>query len=489
MGDRLRVFADRTDLRPTDRDHLRALVEDWTLVSDLAFADLVLWVPTWNKTGFTAVAQVRPATGPTSVPEDIVGRFVPRGRRALLDRAFQSGLVVRAESDQRDPRVAFESIPVTVDGRSIAVIARHVSGRGEQRGALEEAYLRSADDLIAMISTGDFPIAEGLSSTDSPPRVGDGLIRVDPRGVVSMASPNALSAFHRLGLAADLLGAQLSATATGLTRSPGLVDEALGLVASGRAAGAAQVENSDASVTLRSIPLRRDGEFVGALVLVRDVTDLRRRERALLTKESTIREIHHRVKNNLQTVAALLRLQARQISEPAGQAALTEAVRRVGAIAVVHETLSTQEGDDVDFDEVADRVVALTRELAVDVSVERTGSAGHMPADTVTPLAMSIAELLSNAVAHGMADRQDDSQVAEGNRGSVRLVLARNDRRVTIEVIDEGSGMPPDFDPATATGLGTRIVRALVTEELGGAVSWEPHLPQGTRVVIDALVR
>lgn len=482
MGDRLRLFADRTDLRPADRDHLLALVEDWTLVSDLGFADLVLWVPTWNQTGFTAVAQIRPATGPTSLPEDMVGRFVPRGRRVLLDRAYQSGVVVRATRDHSDPRVAFESIPVTVEGRSIAVIARHASGRGDQRGALEEAYLRSADDLIAMISTGEFPFAEGLSSTDAPPRVGDGLIRIDPRGIVAMASPNALSAFHRLGLAADLVGAQLTATVTALTRTPGLVDEALGLVASGRSSGASQVENADASVTLRSIPLRRDDEFVGALVLVRDVTDLRRRERALLTKDSTIREIHHRVKNNLQTVAALLRLQARQLSEPAGQAALSDAVRRVGAIAVVHETLSTQEGDDVDFDEVADRVVALTRDLALDVDVERTGSAGRMPADVVTPLALSIAELLANAVAHGISE-------SDHERRKVRLDLARNGRRVTVEVVDSGVGMPSDFDPALAVGLGTRIVRTLVTEELRGAVSWEPQVPYGTRVVIDALVR
>jgi two-component sensor histidine kinase len=233
---------------------------------------------------------------------------------------------------------------------------------------------------------------------------------------------------------------------------------------------------------LRSIPLRRDDEFVGALVLVRDVTDLRRRERALLTKDSTIREIHHRVKNNLQTVAALLRLQARQLSEPAGQAALSDAVRRVGAIAVVHETLSTQEGDDVDFDEVADRVVALTRDLALDVDVERTGSAGRMPADVVTPLALSIAELLANAVAHGISE-------SDHERRKVRLDLARNGRRVTVEVVDSGVGMPSDFDPALAVGLGTRIVRTLVTEELRGAVSWEPQVPYGTRVVIDALVR
>ena len=72
------------------------------------------------------------------------------------------------------------------------------------------------------------------------------------------------------------------------------------------------------------------GDRIGALVLLRDVTELRRRERELMTKDATIREIHHRVKNNLQTVAALLRLQARRLRIPEGRAALEEAVRRVG---------------------------------------------------------------------------------------------------------------------------------------------------------------
>ena len=101
-----------------------------------------------------------------------------------------------------------------------------------------------------------------------------------------------------------------------------------------------ELGNAQATVILRSIPLRPAGEHTGGLVLLRDVTELRRRDRELVTKDATIREIHHRVKNNLQTVAALLRLQARRIDIPEGRVALEEAVRRVGAIAVVHETLS-----------------------------------------------------------------------------------------------------------------------------------------------------
>jgi two-component system, sensor histidine kinase PdtaS len=471
MVDRRRLLADRTDLKPADRDHLRALVSEWNLVADLAFADLVMWVPTWNRTGFTAVAQARPSTGPTAIPDDVVGRFVAKGRRPTLDRALATGRIAHG----REGEVA---IPVSRDSQVVAVVARHAARRDAAGGALEAVYQQSAADLVEMIASGDFPLGEGLSATDSPPRVGDGLIRLSEDGIVQIASPNAISAFHRLGLAADLVGNELARTAVRLSHTPGPVDEAIALVATGGAHGSAQIENEDAAVNLRSLPLRRDGEFVGALVLVRDVTDLRRRERALLTKDSTIREIHHRVKNNLQTVAALLRLQARRIDSAEGRAALEEAVRRVGAIAVVHETLAEQEGKDADFDAVADRIVALTRDLTVGANVSRSGSAGRLPSEVVTPLAMTLAELLSNAVEHGLA----------GEPGEVSLRLNRRGRRLTAEVCDNGVGLPTGFDPMDAGGLGLRIVRTLVDEELSGAVSWEPQLPSGTRVAIDFLI-
>ncbi|MFZ1855059.1 MAG: sensor histidine kinase [Candidatus Nanopelagicales bacterium] len=477
MVDRRRLLADRSDLRPEDRDQLRALVADWTLVADLAFADLVLWVPTWNDGGFTAVAQARPTTGPTAIPDDVVGQFVAKGRRLILDRAYTSGRVVR-RFEEAGPTGLEEAIPVTREGRVIAVIARHAARRDVAGGALEAAYLASAAELIAMIAAGNFPLPEGLSATDSPPRVGDGFIRLDPNGQVTVASPNALSAFHRLGLAHGLVGTDLAGTAVRLARTPGPVDEAIALVCAGRSAGSAQIENPEAAVTLRSLPLTLDETHMGALVLVRDVTDLRRQERALLTKESTIREIHHRVKNNLQTVAALLRLQARRIDEPLGRAALEEAVRRVGAIAVVHEALSNQGGEHADFDDVADRIIALARDLAQDADVRRVGSAGRLPATVVTPLAMALNEVLSNAVAHGLA----------GGSGEVRLKLTRVGRRVTAEVSDTGVGLPAGFKPTEMAGLGLRIVKTLVTEELGGAVTWEPGSPNGTTVVIDVLL-
>ena len=88
----------------------------------------------------------------------------------------------------------------------------------------------------------------------------------------------------------------------------------------------------------RCIPLVEGGSVVGGVLLVRDVSELRVRDRLLLSKDATIREIHHRVKNNLQTISSLLRLQSRRLTNEEAKAAVNESVRRIRTIALVHET-------------------------------------------------------------------------------------------------------------------------------------------------------
>jgi two-component sensor histidine kinase len=229
--------------------------------------------------------------------------------------------------------------------------------------------------------------------------------------------------------------------------------------------------------------LRPTGEHLGALVLLRDVTDLRRRDRELLTKDATIREIHHRVKNNLQTVAALLRLQARRLTVPEGREALEEAVRRVGSIAIVHETLSQAFDEYVDFDEVADRLRVMVAELSsrgVAVASVRQGSFGTLTAELATPLAMVLTEVLQNAVEHGYGD---------GRPGTITMRVRRPTGRLQVDVDDDGKGLPEHFDLAGSTSLGLSIVRTLVESELDGTLDIRSRRTGGTRVTLDLPVR
>jgi two-component sensor histidine kinase len=478
MATLTRLVEDRTDLAAADVALLARIAEEWSLLADLSLSDLVLWVPTWNEGGLVAVAQVRPTTAPTTVPDDVVGSFAPRGRYPQLDQAAAFGRAVTLR-DIQHPWVpsGTEAYPVRRHDRVIGVLARHASGAPRVAGQLEEIYLTSADDLLAMLVEGHWPVVEGGADTAETPRVGDGIVRLDAEGTVAYASPNAVSALRRLGLATDVVGSSFAELALRLSHRPGPMDEALTAVAAGRGAGRADIENATAVVLLRGIPLIRNGVGAGSLVFVQDVTDLRRRERALISKDATIREIHHRVKNNLQTVAAMLRLQARRASTAEAKEALAEAELRVAAIALVHESLSAEAGERVAFDEIVDRVVGLVRDLAPAFAgggppplIVREGSWGSLPSDLATPLVMAVSELLHNAVEHAGA-----SEIR------VRLGLDEADGMLELTVQDDGRGLPDGFDEEQ-TGLGLSIVRSLVNGDLHGACAFAGQPGTGTQV-------
>lgn len=478
------LLARHTDLGFADVEWLHLLVGDWQMISDLSFADLVLWAPDRSGDGWVAVAHCRPSTGATVHYDDVVGVQAPHERGVQVDRARELRRICR----ERDPvwyddiPVREEAVPVVRSDRVVAVVGRHTNlAAARTPSRLELTYLQCADDLARMIAAGDFPSADSPTGPRrGAPRVGDGLIRLDRDGRVTYASPNAVSAVHRLGYVGEVIDRSLPEITTPLLDISGPVDESLPLVLSGRAPWRSDLEARGTTLSLRAIPLTAAGQRIGALVLLRDVSELRRRERELMTKDATIREVHHRVKNNLQTVAALLRLQARRIRSDEGRMALQEAMRRVATIALVHETLSEKVGGTVDFDDVVDRTVTPAVELAAEgttLTLQREGRFGALRAENATPLALVFAELVTNAVEHGLA----------GRSGTVTLAARREGNHLTAVVRDDGAGLPEGF-VAGADGLGTQIVQALVGGEMRGSIRWGSLPGGGTEVVVEVTV-
>jgi two-component sensor histidine kinase len=225
---------------------------------------------------------------------------------------------------------------------------------------------------------------------------------------------------------------------------------------------------------MRAIPQMEKERATGLVVLMRDVTDLRRRDRLLMSKDATIREIHHRVKNNLQTIAALLRLQGRRLESKEAKQAIRESERRIRSIAVVHETLSRDAAEVVDFGEI---VRPLVREVEDSVSSPEArvrfvveGDPGELPGEVATPLAVVLNELMQNAVDHAFPIG-DDPVESRRVEGMVVVRLHRLDGELRIDVVDNGVGLPATFSLEGSKGLGLSIVQTLVTGELGGAIT------------------
>ncbi|WP_119698166.1 sensor histidine kinase [Microbacterium halotolerans] len=471
----------------TDIEWLHRVAADGQLLADLASADIVLWAPTADESHL-AVAHARPSGAATLFYRDIVGEKVrPQWQKQVRDAVTRREIVDTSSPEWfEETPTRVRAVPIVrTDGeapRVIGVLTRHTN-LGEVRAPSRQqiTFNECADSIFRMIATAEFPDKDApTGARRGAPRASDGLVRLEVDGTITFASPNALSAFNRLGFAEELEGESLPDVTASLVEASAEVDESLPVVASGRAAWRTDVNARGVTVALRTIPLTDHGERSGAIVLCRDVTELRNQEQEILTKDATIREIHHRVKNNLQTVASLLRIQARRTPSEEAADALGQAMRRVASIAVVHDTLSEGLTQNVDFDVVFERVLRLVAEVAAAPNtLARTrlsGRFGVLPSKYATPLALALTEVVTNAVEHGLKDSD----------GEVEIVTERSDERLSVRIRDNGIGLQGG---KVGRGLGTQIVRTLIQGELGGTIDWTSPESGGTEVIVDIPLR
>ncbi len=465
-------------------DHLQAVVSDWQILSDLSFADLLMLARD-HTDRFVVLAQMRPYTAPTLHHEDLVGDVFAPEDLTHVEAAFETGQIQRLDgrlvdnpsvpgvADDLEGSVASrdDAIPIWFGGEVIAVVTRQINPATTRAvSALEKAYLGTADELVDMLAVGAFPYPGESHERELAPRVGDGMLRLEPSGRVAYASPNAVSAYRRLGVVGNVIDRNIA--------DFDMDDVAVLRALADGDALESEVEARGAVVLRRLLPLTRDHEVLGGLMLLREVTELRRHERLLLYKDATIREIHHRVKNNLQTVASLLRLQGRRLQVPEAVEALAESVRRISSIALVHETLSQDARQRVSFDKVASRLADMLTTGLTDperpVQVIIDGLAGELGPDVATPLALVMSELVQNAVEHAFPSRG----------GEVVVRLDRRPARLLMEVVDDGVGLPDGWDLRVSANLGLQISLTLVESELAGTLSVDSD-ESGTRCLVD----
>lgn len=445
--------------------HLGALISEWGMLADFCFADMLLYLPVRNDRWLIG-AQVRAATGQTLYHTDYVNTWASETEHVLLDSAYKSGEIIRGEIrvEAIGGTANMLTIPVRHGDQVLAVLSREwVTDAARRPGQLETTYLEIFANFAEMIAHGLFPFQGKVADTSIAPRVGDGVIVLNADARVRYASPNAVSALHRVGVSANAVGQTLAELGVAETAARHAFERKEPVVEEFEQA-------ADVTLLTRSIPLLKQTshgpEVTGGVLLLRDVSELRRRDRLLLTKDATIREIHHRVKNNLQTISSLLRLQGRRLSSLEAKEAVAESVQRIRTIALVHETLSREPGENISFIEIVRPLMRLVEEGLQSADRPVTfivrGEGGRLPATVATPLSVVILELLQNAVDHAFPEGSPG--------GSVVVSLSHDEHSLGVRVVDNGTGLQPNFELSKATGLGLTIVRTLVTTELAGSI-------------------
>jgi two-component sensor histidine kinase len=470
------IASQRTNLNESAVDHLLRLTASWSLLADLSFSDMVLMAKVEGPLvpaeldgpgagDFVVLGQVRPNNRSTLINDDLVGSIQSSQAWPLVELTFDSATrVVGVASIETVPdRAPVWCIPVRFDARIVAVLVRVQGPLRGPASLYEQAYLSIFERLCEMVAGATFPFREDDVAGPGMPRVGDGIILIDGSGLVEFATPNASNALHRLGIYGPAEGQSLDELGLRIR----VVERALEFALPAME----EVDRGhDVAILFHCVPLLENNTPTGAVILLRDVSDLRQLNRLVLNKEAAVREVHHRVKNNLQTISSLLRLQARRSDEVETRTALLEAERRVRSIAVVHEVLSREPGEEVVFDEIVRSLVLLVEDTVLalhPVEIVVNGDLGVLPTDLATPLAVALAELLTNAVEHAFIDF---GGVDNNHVGVVTLNLHQQDGNAIAEIRDNGRGLGTDFSLEVPTSLGLSIVRDLIRAQLRGTI-------------------
>ena len=452
-----RTFAECRDLALDEIEAIQAMARSLPVVADLARADALIFCQSRHDE-LIITSEAKPWSVSAVHADDMVGKRSSRRDEPIVWKAFDKqrnsqgfrpGTIMGATTAQ-------DVFPFCHGGRMVAAVSFETNETVRNRHRRRSPVILKAIGILQQQLLEDQIDLSALSRTSQR----DALLVVDPAGAIQYMSGTAESLYQKLGFRANLLKRKVEELGTN--------EVAFLQAMETRQACEIETREQDWIWIRKAVPLFEDDQLKGIILGVRDVTESREKEHELRIKAAMLQEVHHRVKNNLQTIAALLRMQARRLPESGAREALLESVNRILSVAVVHEFLSHDESSEINIKEVSQSILREVTTGTVgpekQLKIVLNGPSLSLPAQQATSCALIINELLQNAVEHGYANR---------HQGTIQINLNESAEETIIEIIDDGEGLPPGFNLERDANLGLQIVQTLVQEDLRGSLSFE----------------
>ena len=478
------------ELSDADAARLHRICHALPITADVNRADVLLYGPTKNTRRARVLCHAMPRSISSYYREEAAGRIFDVTEQPLVMHALQQGRGGRRQIEfvRSGAPVIQDVYPIYHENRGehrrvIAALVVETNMIAHERQLRRDLAFRQATLwLLEMCLAGELAGAERLS------RFGlyDGIYLVDRSRTIAYMSGIAANLFRAAGLAVDTEGQQV-------TELEHQDDELVEAAFHGGECLERRDETEDGRVWVRkALPLRKPGvwrigrrriprlqwprpkagtlrvrrdrgDLDAVLVLLHNATDAVQRQRELNVKSAIIQEVHHRVKNNLQTIAAILRIQARRVETDEARQQLSDAVNRILSVAVIHEFLSEDEHQPINIRDLCHRIADQVQRVAgnpeQEIEIAVRGPNIRLPTSQATPTAMAVNELVLNALEHGLAGY---------SRGRITIDLRDLGDKVQIAIRNSGTGLPPDFDARQHTSLGLQIVHTLIHDDLKG---------------------
>lgn len=461
------------ELTEEDIGILRRIEGDLPILADISRADTLIYCRLAEDQALV-VAQARPHSVPPIYDEPLCGEVMVAPEKPAIFDTLESGSSTRGTHGviAEGAPVVQEAQPICgVEGRVIAALSVEKTIIEKERHRHRSIRFRKAlERLQEMVLQGEL---EGLH-TLSPFGEEDGIFLVDQRHRIRYSSAIATNLYRRLGYMETLEKKSLSSLNTSddalvekVFQDKRCVEEEAqerGRVWIRKAIPIfAQSDTVPLSRRLLRLPKPPERAVTGVLIMIHDATAARRQEKEARIRSAMTQEIHHRVKNNLQTIASLLRLQSRRTDSEEVRRVLLDSVSRILSVAVVHEFLSEHESRVINVKDVSRRILEQLRQGVVreeeGISFSLRGPNIYLPTQQATACALIINELLQNALEHGFSPLQG---------GEISVELQDDADRVTLKISDSGKGLPDGFDLKEDSHLGLTIVQTLVKDDLRG---------------------
>ncbi len=450
-----------SNLTAEQKSSLQAMQQALGLAADIAHAAITIYLPGDNKKFLNIYKQEQPMTQVGNVRPDMTGRRVRAVEEPLVARVLQKNVPVTGKREWA--LGVFNSLKVFP--------LRDNWGRCYGAISFESA---APDDIIIAQSLEllcNLRQAVGNNSNYERLLPSDGIMVVDTNRTIIAANNRARHMFDVMDIA-PLVGCR--------TNDVAINWPLVGMVMETGTAESKEFTMHGLLLSVRILPVVPRPKGGCAIVILQDITELRKKDEELLIKSVVIKEIHHRVKNNLQTIASLLRLQERRAQCDETKIVLRDCVNRVNSIAIVHEYLSQQDTGLIDVGKVAkgiyQAIISSMLNPEFILHADFKADPVQLPSDKATSIALVLNELLQNTIEHAFEGRTS---------GMLEVRFIEESKRYTLSIADDGVGLPEGFSlAAMRESLGLKIIKTMAEADLQGKFTLENRQQGGTLAVV-----
>ena len=449
-----------SNLTAEQKNSLQTMQTVLGLAADMAHGMVTIYLPCEDKKFLYVYKQEQPRTQKGSVRPDMTGRRVRIVEEPLVARAILKNMPVRGEREwELGVFNSMEVFPLR-------------DSRGKCYAAVSFESSSHDDIIIAQSMELICNLHPGLMDNEHYKRMepSDGIMVVDPNKLIIAANNRAKHMFDVMEIP-QLIGCR--------TNDVSINWPLVGMVMDTGTAESKEFTMHDLLLSMRVLPVVPRPKGGCAIVILQDITELRKKDEELLIKSVVIKEIHHRVKNNLQTIASLLRLQERRAQCGETRMVLRDCISRVNSIAIVHEYLSQQDSGLIDVGKVAkgiyQAIMSSMLDPAFKLEAEFKADEVQLTSDKDTSIALILNELLQNTIEHAFEDR---------DRGKLQVRFAEEAEGYVLSIADDGIGLPEDFKITGRKSLGLKIIKTMAESDLQGSFTLTNRSEGGTLALV-----